>query len=181
MRRVATLACFARVKSGVAHFLAESEDECFAQVRRLFKYIPQSCEEPPASVESTDDPEREAPELATIIPDNPKEAYDIREVVTAVVDHGEFFEVQPFYAMNIVVGFAHLDGRPVGIVANQPKVMAGAPALHAAGQAAPVRPLSDPVDSRETFCGGAPARSSPATIVKPPAEVRRMDSRWSGF
>src|SRR5205814_788650 len=114
------------VKSGVASFLAESEEECFAQVRRLFKYIPQSCDDQPPTVEAGDDPERAAPGLASIIPDNPKEPYDIKDVIAMVVDRGDFFEVQPYYAMNIVVGFAHLDGRSIGVVANQPKVMAGA-------------------------------------------------------
>jgi acetyl-CoA carboxylase carboxyltransferase component len=124
------------VKSGVAHFLAETEEECFAQVRRLFAYIPQNCDEQPPALTPTDDAEREAPALATVIPDNAKEPYDIRDVIGAVVDHGEFFEVQPFYAMNIVVGFAHLDGRPVGIVANQPKVMAGALDINASDKGA---------------------------------------------
>src|SRR3982075_2719409 len=118
------------VKSGVAHFLAESEDECFTQVRRLFNYMPQSSEQKPPVLEPTDDPERAAPGLATIIPDNPKEPYDIKEVVGMVVDEGEFFEVQPYFAMNIVVGFAHLDGHSIGVVANQPKVMAGALGLN---------------------------------------------------
>ena len=127
------------VKSGVGHFLAESEEECFAQVRKLFKYIPQNCEEEPPRVSPTsaaDDPERAAPGLATVIPDNPKEPYDIKDVIGMVVDHGEFFEVQPFYAMNMVVGFAHLDGRPVGVVANQPKVMAGALDINASDKGA---------------------------------------------
>src|SRR5437588_5351417 len=124
------------VRSGVAHFLAETEDECFAQVRKLFKFIPQSCDEPPLAVEATDDAERAAPGLATIIPDNPKEPYDIKDVIGMVVDNGEFFEVQPFYAMNIVIGFAYLDGKPVGVVANQPKVMAGALDINASDKAA---------------------------------------------
>jgi acetyl-CoA carboxylase carboxyltransferase component len=124
------------VKSGVAHFLAESEEECFAQVRRLFKYIPQSSEQQPMVLEATDDPEREAPGLATIIPDNPKEPYDIKEVIGMVVDHADFFEVQPYFAMNMVVGFAHLDGHPIGVVANQPKVMAGALDINASVKAA---------------------------------------------
>src|SRR5579859_7948107 len=124
------------VKSGVAHFLAETEDQCFAQVRRLFKYIPQSCEDRPPHAGPVDDPERSAPGLATIIPDNPKEPYDIKEVIQMVVDGGEFMEVQPFYAMNIVVGFAHLDGTPVGVVANQPKVMAGSLDINASDKAA---------------------------------------------
>ena len=84
----------------------------------------------------TDDPERAAPGLATVIPDNPKEPYDIKDVIGMVVDHGDFFEVQPYFAMNIVVGFAHLDGHPVGVVANQPKVMAGALDINASVKAA---------------------------------------------
>jgi len=124
------------VKSGVAHFLAETEDECFAQVRRMFKYIPQSCEQQPPMAAATDDPERADPGLATVIPDNPKEPYDIKEVIGMVVDHADFFEVQPYFAMNIVIGFAHLDGHPVGVVANQPKVMAGALDINASVKAA---------------------------------------------
>ncbi len=124
------------VKSGVAHFLAESEEECFTQVRNLFKYIPQSREDQPPRVDPTDDPERAEPGLATIIPDNPKEPYDIKDVIGMVVDRGDFFEVQPYYAMNMVVGFAHLDGNSVGIVANQPKVMAGALDINASDKAA---------------------------------------------
>src|SRR5437588_6544058 len=123
-------------RSGVAHFLAETEEECFTQVRKLLKFIPQSCDEPPLAVEATDDAERAAPGLATIIPDNPKEPYDIKDVIGMVVDNGEFFEVQPFYAMNIVIGFAYLDGKPVGVVANQPKVMAGALDINASDKAA---------------------------------------------
>lgn len=124
------------VKSGVAHFLAETEDECFAQVRRLMKFIPQSSQDNPISVEPTDDAERAEPGLATIIPDRSKEPYDIKDVIAMVVDHRDFFEVQQFYAMNIVVGFAYLDGHPVGIVANQPKVMAGSLDINASDKAA---------------------------------------------
>jgi propionyl-CoA carboxylase beta chain len=124
------------VKSGVAHFLAETEDECFAQVRRLLSFIPQSCDVEPPRLPPTDDAERADPGLATIIPDSSKESYDIKEVIRMVVDNGEFFEVQPFYAMNMVVGFAHLDGHAVGIVANQPKVMAGALDINASVKAA---------------------------------------------
>ena len=124
------------VKSGVAHFLAESEDECFAQVRRLLSFIPQSCDVQPPRLPPTDDAERADPGLATIIPNSSKESYDIKDVIRMVVDNGEFFEVQPYFAMNMVVGFAHLDGHPVGIVANQPKVMAGALDINASVKAA---------------------------------------------
>jgi propionyl-CoA/long-chain acyl-CoA carboxylase carboxyl transferase subunit len=124
------------IKSGVAHFLAETEEECFAQVRKLFRFIPQSCVDAAPSVTPTDPADREAPGLATIIPDNPKEPYDIKDVIAMVVDNADFFEVQPFYAMNMVVGFAHLDGKAVGVVANQPKVMAGALDINASDKAA---------------------------------------------
>ncbi len=123
-------------KSGVAHFLAESEDECFAQTRRLLSFIPQSSDQPPPRVAATDDLERADPRLASIIPDSSKEPYDIKDVIRMVVDGGDFFEVQKYFAMNIVVGFAHLDGHSVGIVANQPKVMAGALDINASVKAA---------------------------------------------
>jgi propionyl-CoA carboxylase beta chain len=113
-------------KSGVAHFLAQSEDECFQQVRSLLSYVPQSFEDAPPVRPSPDDPDREAPDLATLVPDNPKEAYDMKDVIRRIADDGEFLEVQPFFGMNIVIGLARLGGHPVGIVANQPKVMAGA-------------------------------------------------------
>jgi acetyl-CoA carboxylase carboxyltransferase component len=123
-------------RSGVAHFLAQTEDECFEQVRRLFSFIPQSCDEEPPHIASSDDAERVDPDLANLIPDNPKEPYDIKEVLRRVLDGGDFLEVQPFYAMNIVVGFGRLEGRPVGVVANQPKVMAGSLDIDASEKAA---------------------------------------------
>ena len=124
------------VKSGVAHFLAESEDDCFHQVRKLLSFVPQSCDQQPPRVAPQDDAERAEPGLATIIPDSSKESYDIKDVIRMVVDGGDFFEVQQFFAMNIVVGFARLDGHAVGVVANQPKVMAGALDINASVKAA---------------------------------------------
>src|SRR5262249_50363192 len=113
------------VKSGVAHFLAQTEDESFDQVRRLLSFIPQHSGDQPPVAAALDPAERVDPELTRLIPDSPKEPYDMKDVIRHVVDGGDFFEVQPFHAMNIVVGFARLDGHPVGVVANQPKVMAG--------------------------------------------------------
>jgi propionyl-CoA carboxylase beta chain len=123
-------------RSGVAHFLAATEDECFQQVRRLVSFIPQSAADQPPQATPTDPADRADPALARLIPDSPKEPYEMREVIRRVVDDGEFLEVQPFYAMNIVVGFARLDGYPVGLVANQPKVMAGALDIDASVKAA---------------------------------------------
>jgi acetyl-CoA carboxylase carboxyltransferase component len=113
------------VKSGVAHFLAQTEDESFEQVRRLLSFIPQHSGEQPPTASGTDPADRIDPELSRLIPDSPKEPYDMKDVIRRVVDEGDFFEVQPFHGMNIVIGFARLDGHPVGVVANQPKVMAG--------------------------------------------------------
>jgi propionyl-CoA carboxylase beta chain len=123
-------------RSGVAHFLAQTEDECFAQTRRLLSFLPQSWEDAPPVRTTSDPADRTDPELARLIPDSAKEAYDMKEVVRRVVDDGDFFEVQPFYAMNIVVGFARLGGQPVGVVANQPKVMAGALDIDASNKGA---------------------------------------------
>src|ERR1700694_1276395 len=106
-------------RSGVGHFLAQDEDESFEQVRRLLAFIPSSCDEPPPYRKPTDGPARADPRLATVIPDSAREPYDIKDLIRMVVDDGDFLEVQPHYAMNIVIGFARLNGHSVGIVANQ--------------------------------------------------------------
>ena len=112
-------------RSGVAHFAAESEEEVFEQLRALLSFLPLNNLEDPPYAPPADDPERMDEALQTIIPDNPRKPYDIVQVIDAVVDDGVFFEVQPFYARNIVVGFARLDGNPIGVVANQPAHLAG--------------------------------------------------------
>jgi acetyl-CoA carboxylase carboxyltransferase component len=112
-------------RSGVAHFAAEDEDEVFEQLRALLSYLPANNLEDPPYAAPTDDPERMEESLQTAIPDNPRKPYDIVQVIDAVVDDGVFFEVQPFWARNIVVGFARLDGFPIGVVANQPAHLAG--------------------------------------------------------
>ena len=112
-------------KSGVAHFAAESEEHCMDLVRDLLSYVPQNNLESPPHVPTDDDPDRQEPALATIVPDQPTKPYDMKEVIRLVVDEGEFFEVAPLYAQNIVVGFARLNGHSVGVVGNQPKALAG--------------------------------------------------------
>jgi acetyl-CoA carboxylase carboxyltransferase component len=112
-------------RSGVAHFVAEDEEDCLAQVRYLMSFIPSNNLEDPPTYAPTDDPGRRDESIADLIPESSREPYDMKEVIRRVVDDGEFYEVQPFFAMNIVVGFARLDGRSVGVVANQPKVLAG--------------------------------------------------------
>ncbi|WP_158058845.1 acyl-CoA carboxylase subunit beta [Halorussus halophilus] len=111
--------------SGVAHFAEDSEEDALDNIRRLLSYLPQNNVEDPPRVEPWDDPERQDEELESIVPDEPKKPYDMERVIDGVVDEDSFFEVQEGYAKNIVIGFARLDGRSVGIVANQPRVNAG--------------------------------------------------------
>jgi propionyl-CoA carboxylase beta chain len=112
-------------KSGVAHFMAANDQDCILKVRKLLQFLPQNNLGDPPRLETGDPSDRTDEALDRIIPDNPKEPYDMLEVIRRVVDGGEFLEVQPLYAPNIVVGFARLDGRSVGVVGNQPKVLAG--------------------------------------------------------
>ena len=124
------------MKSGVAHFASSSEDECFDAIRKLLSFIPQNNLEDPPVMETNDDPNRLSPDLNQIIPDNPNKSYDVKDVIIRVVDNGDFFEIQPLFAPNIVIGFARLDGRSVGIVANQPKHKAGCLDIDASDKAA---------------------------------------------
>jgi propionyl-CoA carboxylase beta chain len=112
-------------KSGVAQFAASDDRECLAMIRELLTYLPSNnLDDPPSR--ATDDPwNREDPALNTLVPENPQQPYDIKDAIHSVSDGGEFFEVHAHFAKNIVVGFARLDGRPVGIVANQPAFLAG--------------------------------------------------------
>jgi acetyl-CoA carboxylase carboxyltransferase component len=112
-------------RSGVAHFAADDEAEAFEQIRALLSYLPANNIEEPPYATPEDDPERMEESLQTLIPDNPRKPYDMHQVIEAVVDRESFFEVQPFYARNITIGFARLDGHVVGIVANQPAHLAG--------------------------------------------------------
>ena len=112
-------------KSGVTHFTAATEEEAMAMIKQLLSYIPQNNLEKTPRVECTDPIDRKDDYLNEIIPDNPNMPYDMYEVIASIVDNGEFFEVQPNFAKNIIVGFARFNGESVGIVANQPKQLAG--------------------------------------------------------
>ncbi len=111
--------------SGVAHFAADSEEECLALIRELLGFLPQNnLEDPP--VRPTDDPpDRRDESLQTVVPEQPNKPYDMKEIIRTVLDDRYFFEVQPDFAPNLVIGFGRLAGRPVGIVANQPAHLAG--------------------------------------------------------
>ncbi|MCK6684824.1 MAG: acyl-CoA carboxylase subunit beta [Thermoanaerobaculia bacterium] len=112
-------------KSGVAHFVSPDEDEAFALLRRLLSFLPQNYQERPPISPCQDPPDRATPELNAVLPDNPGLPYDVKDVITAIVDDRDFLEVHESFAPNLVVGFARFNGRPVGIVANQPRVLAG--------------------------------------------------------
>jgi propionyl-CoA carboxylase beta chain len=112
-------------RSGVAHFLAENGRDCLRMIRELLSYLPSNNLEEPPFVPTQDPPDRCEPALKTIVPDNPNKPYDMSEIIRAVVDDRVFFEVQREFARNMLVGFARLGGRSVGIVANQPAFLAG--------------------------------------------------------
>lgn len=123
-------------KSGVAHFACENEEECIAKIRELLSYLPSNNMEDAPAVEPTDDSNRQDEALNSIIPDNPNMPYNMKDVIASIVDDGQFFEVQELYAQNVIIGYARLDGRSVGIVANQPNNMAGCLDVDASDKAA---------------------------------------------
>ena len=122
--------------SGVAHFAAENEEECIAQIRALLSYIPNNNLEEAPLVDTGDDPERQDETLNEIIPDNPNAPYDMKEVISKISDNGEILEVQPFYASNIITAFIRLNGKSIGVIANQPNFMAGCLDINASDKAA---------------------------------------------
>src|SRR3954463_8285079 len=123
-------------KSGVAHFAADDEEQCLEDVRYLMSFLPLNNLELPPRVEPYDDPDREEADLATIVPDDPQKPYDMRDVISRIVDDGEFFEVQEHFAQNMVIGFSRLDGHPIGVVGNQPRHLAGVLDINSSEKAA---------------------------------------------
>lgn len=123
-------------KSGVAHFVAKNEYECFDRIKKLISFLPQNNSEEPAIVETGDDSNRVDPNLINILPENPYQQYDIKDIIKSIVDNGDFFEVHELFAENIVVGFARMGGRSVGIIANQPMYLAGALDINSSSKAA---------------------------------------------
>ncbi|BAI80696.1 propionyl-CoA carboxylase, beta subunit [Deferribacter desulfuricans SSM1] len=113
-------------KSGVAHFAAENDEECLLRIRELLSYIPSNNMEDPPVVPCKDDPNRIEKSLNDVVPTDPNKPYDMHDIIKLVVDDGNFFEIHEHYAKNLIVGFARLNGKTVGIVANQPAVLAGA-------------------------------------------------------
>jgi propionyl-CoA carboxylase beta chain len=112
-------------KSGVAHLMANDDEQAMLMIRELFSFLPSNNMEDPPFKPTTDDIHREDEKLQTLVPVDANKPYDMKELITTVVDNNNFFEVQPHYAGNIIIGFARIGGRSVGIVANQPSVLAG--------------------------------------------------------
>lgn len=122
--------------SGVAHFKDDSEEECIENIRKLLSFLPQNNMETAPAIEVTDDLNRIDEVLNEIIPDNPNKAYDMKEVIYSLADNKEFLEYQPLYAQNIVTGFMRLNGKSIGVVASQPKILAGCLDINASDKAA---------------------------------------------
>ena len=123
-------------RSGVADFAAENEQEGLETIKKLLSYLPQNNMETPPERESSDPVSRVSDSLNSIIPDNPNKAYDMYDVIREIVDDGDFFEIHREFARNIIVGFAHMGGHGVGVVANQPKMLAGVLDINASRKAA---------------------------------------------
>ena len=124
------------VLSGVSHFTLDSEEECMETIRHLLSFLPQNNLDDPPFGDQDDDADRADEELRTIVPDDPTRAYDMLDIIERVVDNGEFLNVQRDFAPNIIVGFARLAGRSIGLVAQQPAYLAGVIDIHASVKAA---------------------------------------------
>lgn len=121
--------------SGVAHFISKDEKECIEDIKRLLSFLPSNNMEVVPVYECDDDLNRIEDKLNEIVPDNPNKAYDMKEVIEAIIDNGDFMEVQPYYAKNIITGYGRLNGKTIGIIANQPKVLAGCLDINASDKA----------------------------------------------
>jgi propionyl-CoA carboxylase beta chain len=156
-------------KSGVAHFATEDDRHCLLMIRELLNFLPSNNLDDPPILPTKDRPDRVEESLNTFIPDSPKKPYDMIQLITKVVDEGYFLEIHKAYAANIVVGFARLNGRPVGIVANQPQVLAGCLNIEASKKAA-------------RFIRFCDAFNIPiVTFVDVPGFLPGTDQEWNGI
>lgn len=155
-------------KSGVAHFACKDDEDAIYQVKLLLSYLPDNNMEDPPVFNGGDDPARLCPELDSIIPDSAKAGYDMKNVIKSVVDNGDFFEPHEYYAQNALIGFSRLNGRPVGIIANQPMSLAGCLDINA----------SDKISRFIRFCD---AFNFPIiTFVDVPGYLPGTDQEWGG-
>lgn len=122
--------------SGCAHYNAYDEKDCIRQIKRLLEYLPQNNREKPQIAECTDDPQKDVPDLNSIIPENPRHAYDMRDVIRKIADNGEFMEYMRHFAVNVLTGYIRVGGRVMGVIASQPSAMAGCLDINASDKAA---------------------------------------------
>ena len=155
-------------KSGVAHFACEDDAHTIERIKVLLSYLPNNNMEEPPRVDTGDSPVRTDPALDSLIPDNPMESYDMKAVIQSIVDNGEFYEVQELYAQNILVGLARLDGRTIGIIANQPMVLAGCLDVNSSDKASRFIRFCD--------CFNIPL----LTIADVPGYLPGSEQEWSG-
>jgi acetyl-CoA carboxylase carboxyltransferase component len=155
-------------KSGVAHFACDDDSNAIERIKDLLSYLPSNNMEEPPRVDTGDSPHRTDPALDSIIPDQPTASYDMKDVIRSIVDNGDFYEVHELYAMNIVIGFARLDGRPIGIIANQPKVLAGCLDVNSSDKATRFIRFCD--------CFNIPM----LTIADVPGYLPGSEQEWSG-
>ncbi len=156
-------------KSGVAQFACESDEDCIINIRKLLSYLPSNNMEDPPMTVPNDDPNRMDVSLDSIIPDNPNRSYDIKAVITSIVDDGEYFEPHEYFAKNIVICFARLNGRSIGIIANQPNNMAGCLDINA----------SDKATRFIRFCDSF--NIPMLTIADVPGYLPGSDQEWGGI
>ncbi len=122
--------------SGVAHFMSATDEECIKDIKRLLSFLPSNNMETAPVYETGDDLNRIEESLNEVVPENPNKPYDIKEVIVAIADNGDFCEVQPYFAQNMVVGFIRINGQSIGVIANQPRMMAGSLDINASDKAA---------------------------------------------
>lgn len=156
-------------RSGVSHFLCDDDRDCLMRVRELLSYLPLNNREAPPAIESDDPPDRADITLSEIVPENREKPYDMKDVISRVVDRDSTFEVQEHYAQNIITAFARLDGRSVGVIANQPAVLAGCLDIQASTKAA-------------RFVRFLDAFNIPiVTFVDVPGFLPGTDQEWNGI
>ena len=156
-------------RSGVAHFVYESEEECLEEVRRLLSFLPANNLDDAPTLPTDDPPTRSEPELRYVIPDEPNRPYDVRDIIHRIVDEEDFMEVQPSYAPNVVVGFGRFNGRSVGLVGNQPAYLAGVLDINASAKAARFVRFCD--------CFNIPL----VTLVDVPGFMPGLDQEYGGI
>jgi acetyl-CoA carboxylase carboxyltransferase component len=156
-------------KSGVAHFACESDADAIDQIKRLLSFLPSNNLEDPPLAACSDPAGREEPALDSIVPDSATQSYDMHDVIRAIVDDGDFFEPHHYFAQNMITAFARLNGRPLGIIANQPQVLASCLDVDAA-------------DKATRFIRFCDAFNLPLlTIADVPGYLPGSDQEWHGI